>query len=83
MATMKATFLYGPGDIRVEEVERPTIQEPTDAVIRMVSTCVCGSDLWGFRGLDGEQTEKRAIGHEYVGIVEELGSDVTNVKVGD
>nr|WP_026181822.1 zinc-dependent alcohol dehydrogenase family protein [Alloscardovia criceti] len=80
---MKATFMYDPGDVRVEEVERPNIQEPTDAVIKMVSTCVCGSDLWSWRGLEGEQTEPRRMGHEYVGVVEEVGADVTSVKPGD
>ncbi|MFD0704639.1 zinc-dependent alcohol dehydrogenase family protein [Alloscardovia venturai] len=83
MATMKATLMYGPGDVRVEEVERPVIEQPTDAVIRMLSTCVCGSDLWPYRGLEGEFPEPRRMGHEYVGVVEEVGSDVKDIKVGD
>lgn len=83
MAKMKATFMYGPGDVRVEEVERPTVVDPTDAVIKVISTCVCGSDLWPYRGLEGEQNGPRPMGHEYVGLVEEIGSKVKNVKPGD
>ncbi len=78
---MKGTVLYGPGDIRFEDRETPKIEEPTDAVIRIVLTCVCGSDLWPFRGLqplDGPTP----MGHEYCGIVEEVGSKVGSVKPG-
>ncbi len=64
MTKMKATFMYGPGDVRVEEVERPTVVDPTDAVIKVISTCVCGSDLWPYRGLEGEQNGPRPMGHE-------------------
>ena len=73
--------MHGPGDIRFEEREDPKILRPTDAVIRTVVTCVCGSDLWPYRGTDpiGEPTP---MGHEYVGIVEEVGAEVTNVKPG-
>ncbi|MER7841336.1 zinc-dependent alcohol dehydrogenase family protein [Streptomyces sp. NPDC096040] len=78
---MRGAVLYAPGDVRFEERTDPTIQNPTDAVIRTVATCVCGSDLWDYRGINpvGQPTP---FGHEYVGIVEEIGSDVKNVEVG-
>lgn len=79
---MKGTILHGTKDIRFEERPDPQIVEPTDAVIRTVATCVCGSDLWPYRGIH-ETRKARAIGHEYVGIVEQVGDDVKNVKVGD
>jgi threonine dehydrogenase-like Zn-dependent dehydrogenase len=78
---MRATILHGPRDVRVEVRDKPGIQEPTDAVIRVVAACVCGSDLWPYRG-DDDVTEPAAMGHEYVGIVEEVGADVKNVQVG-
>lgn len=78
---MRGTTLYAPGDIRFEERPDPVIQEPTDAIIKTVATCVCGSDLWPYRGID--KVEKpRAIGHEYVGVVEEVGSDVSGLRPG-
>lgn len=79
---MKATFIYGPQDIRVQEVEKPSILEPTDAVIKLTASCVCGSDLWPYRG-DDQISEPRPMGHEYVGIVESIGSAVQDIKVGD
>ncbi|NEA98959.1 zinc-dependent alcohol dehydrogenase family protein [Streptomyces sp. SID13726] len=78
---MRGAVLYGPGDVRFEEREDPRIVAPTDAVIRTVVTCVCGSDLWAFRGTD-PVTGPTPMGHEYVGIVEEVGAGVTNVKPG-
>lgn len=78
---MRATVIHAPGDIRVEDVPEPTIVEPTDAVIRTVVTCVCGSDLWAYRGLEPVD-EPHPMGHEYVGIVEEVGAEVTSVKPG-
>ena len=78
---MRGAVLHAPGDVRVEQLDDPTIVEPTDAVIRMSATCVCGSDLWPYRGLN-EVTEPTPIGHEYCGIVEEVGSDVTSVRPG-
>lgn len=78
---MRAAVLHAPGDIRVEEIADPKITAPTDAVIRLTAACVCGSDLWPYRGvetLDGPLP----MGHEYVGVVEEVGGDVTNVKPG-
>jgi threonine dehydrogenase-like Zn-dependent dehydrogenase len=70
-----------PGEVQVEEREDPTIIEPTDAIIRLAATCICGSDLWPYRG--AEQVEHQVMGHEYVGVVEEVGSEVTKIKVGD
>ena len=78
---MKATFMYGPRDVRVEERPDPKIIEPTDAIIRMAATCVCGSDLWTYRGIN-QFTGPIPMGHEYCGIVEEVGSEVTQVKPG-
>ncbi|GAB3603323.1 zinc-dependent alcohol dehydrogenase family protein [Microbacterium aureliae] len=79
---MKATILYGPRDIRVEERDRPAIEQPTDAVIKLAAACVCGSDLWPYRGADAV-SEPRAMGHEYCGTVEQVGDEVTTVKPGD
>ena len=78
---MRGTILYGPGDVRVEDRPDPVIQQPTDAVIRTVATCVCGSDLWPYRGIDPVK-RPRAYGHEYVGIVEEVGAAVSKVRPG-
>ncbi|MFJ4521844.1 zinc-dependent alcohol dehydrogenase family protein [Streptomyces sp. NPDC088810] len=78
---MRATIIHAPGDIRVENAPEPTITAPTDAIIRTVATCVCGSDLWDYRGIN-PVTEPHPIGHEYVGVVEEVGSDVSTVKPG-
>jgi threonine dehydrogenase-like Zn-dependent dehydrogenase len=78
---MRATILYGPRDIRVEDREAPKIIEPTDAVIRMSVTCVCGSDLWPYRGVQ-PITGPTPMGHEYCGIVEEVGRAVKSVKAG-
>ncbi|MCX4554710.1 zinc-dependent alcohol dehydrogenase family protein [Streptomyces umbrinus] len=78
---MRATIIHGPGDIRVENAPEPKITASTDAVIRTVATCVCGSDLWSYRGIN-PVTEPQPIGHEYVGIVEEVGNDVSTVRPG-
>jgi threonine dehydrogenase-like Zn-dependent dehydrogenase len=78
---MRGTVLYGPGDIRFEESETPKIIEATDAVIRMAATCVCGSDLWPYRGLQPIKGPT-PMGHEYCGFVEEVGSAVKSVKPG-
>ena len=78
---MQGTVLYGPGDIRFEDRETPRIEKPTDAVIRIAATCVCGSDLWPYRGL--QPTEgPTPMGHEYCGFVEEVGNAVTSVRPG-
>src|ERR671910_254488 len=78
---MRGTMLYGPRDVRSEELPDPTIIEPTDAIIRLPVTCVCGSDLWPYRGTD-PVTQPTPMGHEYVGIVEEVGSEVENIEPG-
>jgi threonine dehydrogenase-like Zn-dependent dehydrogenase len=78
---MRATIIHAAGDVRVEDRSKPTIQQPTDAVIKIVAACVCGSDLWPYRGADTIE-EPRPMGHEYVGIVEETGDSVENVQVG-
>src|SRR6266545_6659381 len=78
---MRGAVLHGPGDVRVEDREDPRIVAPTDAIIRLSATCVCGSDLWPYRGI--EKIDGPApMGHEYVGVVEEVGSDVRNVRPG-
>jgi threonine dehydrogenase-like Zn-dependent dehydrogenase len=78
---MQGTVLYGPRDIRFENREEPRIQKPTDAIIRMAATCVCGSDLWPYRGIQ-KITQPTPMGHEYCGIVEEVGSEVKTIKPG-
>src|SRR5438552_9263797 len=79
---MRGTVLYAPRDIRVEERAKPTIQAPADAIIRISAACVCGSDLWPYRGIEPIQGPT-PMGHEYAGVVEETGSDVRNIKAGD
>ncbi|MFV0300514.1 MAG: zinc-dependent alcohol dehydrogenase family protein [Paracoccus sp. (in: a-proteobacteria)] len=78
---MHATVLYGPGDIRYEQVPDPQIQRPTDAIIRLSATCICGSDLWPYRGLQPQQGPAH-MGHEYCGVVVETGSEVRTVRPG-
>jgi threonine dehydrogenase-like Zn-dependent dehydrogenase len=78
---MKGTVLYGPRDVRFVDREDPKIVEPTDVVIRMSATCVCGSDLWPYRGVDAPDGPT-PMGHEYCGVVEEMGRDVKKVKKG-
>jgi threonine dehydrogenase-like Zn-dependent dehydrogenase len=78
---MRVAVLSAPGEIRVEDRPEPKIQEPTDAVIRLSATCVCGSDLWPYRGVDAVD-EPRPMGHEYAGVVEEVGDEVTTIKPG-
>src|SRR6266516_346436 len=78
---MRGAVLYGPRDVRFEERETPKIMKPTDAIIRISATCVCGSDLWPYRGIE-PITQPTPMGHEYCGIVEEVGSQVTHIKPG-
>jgi threonine dehydrogenase-like Zn-dependent dehydrogenase len=73
--------MYGPGDVRVEEREAPRIVEPTDAIIRVSAACVCGSDLWPYRGIE-ELPWPAPMGHEYAGIVEEVGAEVQTIEPG-
>ena len=78
---MRGAVMHAPGDVRVEDRPEPTIAQPTDAVLRVSAACVCGSDLWPYRGvekLDGP----RPMGHEYVGVVEEVGDEVTTITPG-
>lgn len=82
MAIMRGVVLHGERDVRVEDREIPTVAEPTDAVIEIAAACICGSDLWPYRGID-QSSDPRPMGHEYVGTVTEIGSAVQNVKVGD
>ncbi|QLH25581.1 zinc-dependent alcohol dehydrogenase family protein [Streptomyces sp. Rer75] len=78
---MRAAVLHAPGDVRVEDVADPKITAPTDAIIRLSAACVCGSDLWPYRGIDSVDGPV-PMGHEYVGVVEEVGSEVENVEPG-
>ncbi|MEU4565560.1 zinc-dependent alcohol dehydrogenase family protein [Micromonospora sp. NPDC023956] len=78
---MRGVIMRTAGDVRVEERADPEIIEPTDAIIRLTATCICGSDLWPYRGV--EPADHQPMGHEYVGTVEETGSEVKNIKVGD
>jgi threonine dehydrogenase-like Zn-dependent dehydrogenase len=78
---MRGAVLYAPGDVRVEEREDPKLIEPTDAILRLSATCVCGSDLWPYRGIEPAQGPS-PMGHEYAGIVQEVGSQVTTITPG-
>src|SRR5437660_6181207 len=78
---MLGAILYGPRDVRFEERDTPTIMRPTDAIIKISATCVCGSDLWPYRGINAVP-QPTPMGHEYCGIVEEVGDAVTSVKHG-
>jgi threonine dehydrogenase-like Zn-dependent dehydrogenase len=78
---VRGVVMYSPGDVRVVNREDPKILEPTDAIITLSATCICGSDLWPYRGI--EPADHQVMGHEYVGVVEEIGSAVRTMKVGD
>jgi len=79
---MKATTIYAPRDVRLEDQPDPTLQKSTDAIVKVVAACICGSDLWYYRG-DNPVREPMRIGHEFVGIVQEVGSDVRSLHIGD
>ena len=79
---MRATTIHAPGDIRVEDVPDPTIEAPTDAIVKVAAGCICGSDLWPYRG-HNDITAGDTIGHECIGVVEEVGSEVTAFAPGD
>ncbi|MDO5620385.1 MAG: zinc-dependent alcohol dehydrogenase family protein [Paracoccus sp. (in: a-proteobacteria)] len=79
---MYATVMHGPGDVRFEQVDDPKILKPTDAIIQLSATCICGSDLWPYRGLSGPQEGPVAMGHEYCGVVIEVGADVKTIRPG-
>jgi threonine dehydrogenase-like Zn-dependent dehydrogenase len=78
---LRGAVLHAPGDVRVEERPDPRIEQPTDAVIRLAATCVCGSDLWPYRGIEAVDGPA-PMGHEYVGVVEEVGSEVGTIRPG-
>lgn len=69
---MLAAVIHGPRDFRVEQVPDPRVEEPTDAVVRVVLSCVCGSDLWAWRGISAREPGER-IGHEFLGVVDQVG----------
>ena len=79
---MRATVMYGAGDIRIENVPDPTVIEPSDAVVRVTRACICGSDLWPYKTLEHSETG-RVMGHEAIGVVEVVGADVRTLKQGD
>src|SRR4051812_149123 len=79
---MLATLMYAAGDVRVEDVPDPKILEPTDAIVRVTRSCICGSDLWPYKTMP-ENPDGSRMGHEFVGVVEDIGADVTGVKRGD
>ncbi|MFJ9427829.1 zinc-dependent alcohol dehydrogenase family protein [Streptomyces sp. NPDC101249] len=79
---MRATTIHAPFDLRVEDVPEPVVRLPTDAVVRVLRACVCGSDLWAYRG-DSARTPGQRIGHEFLGLVEETGSEVGSLRRGD
>src|ERR671935_2082994 len=79
---MRATLLYGAGDVRIDRVPDPTIEEPTDAIIRVVRACICGSDLWPYSSMAPSETGQ-SMGHEAIGAVEAIDADVRTVKRGD
>jgi alcohol dehydrogenase len=79
---MRAAVFHGPGDIRVEDVEKPELQAPTDAIVRVTHTAICGSDLWFYNG-DSDREAGSRVGHEPMGIVEAVGDEVRRVEPGD
>lgn len=79
---MRATVIHGAGDVRVETVADPRILRPTDALVRVVTACICGSDLWPYRSMPASEEGER-IGHEFLGVIEDLGADVQGFKAGD
>lgn len=79
---MRAAVMYKAGDVRIEDVPDPTINEPTDAVIRVTRASICGSDLWPYGSMEASDTGQ-VMGHEAIGVVEAVGDDVGNVKPGD
>src|SRR5436189_765850 len=78
---MRGAVMYGPGEVRVEERDEPRLVEATDAIIRVSAACVCGSNLWPYRGVE-KLGWPAPMGHEYVGIVEEVGAEVETIKPG-
>jgi len=79
---MRATVMYGAGDVRIDDVPDPRILEPTDALVRITRSCICGSDLWPYKTMEASD-EGRRMGHEFIGVVEDTGSAVTTLRRGD
>jgi len=79
---MRATLIYGAGDVRIGEVPDPQLQAPTDALVRVLRACICGSDLWPYGSKPAVEHGDR-IGHEFLGVIEETGSEVSGFKRGD
>jgi threonine dehydrogenase-like Zn-dependent dehydrogenase len=79
---MRAVVMHAPRDVRVDQIDKPTVEEPTDAIIRVTAACICGSDLWPYRGIE-DVDGPTPMGHEYIGVVEETGDDVHDIRVGD
>ncbi len=79
---MRATIMYGAGDVRVETVPDPVLRNPTDAIVRVVRSCVCGSDLWPYGSMPPSEQGRR-MGHEFLGVVEDTGTEVSGFKAGD
>src|ERR1041385_5243318 len=80
---MKAVVFHGVGDIRVDEVKEPRIEQPTDAIVRLTASAICGTDLHMVRGTLGQMKAGTVLGHEGVGVVEEIGKAVRNLQKGD
>jgi threonine dehydrogenase-like Zn-dependent dehydrogenase len=81
MESMKATVMYGAGDVRVEDVPDLVLREPTDAVVRVLRSCICGSDLWPYGSMPASEHGQR-MGHEFLGEVAETGADVSGLRAG-
>ncbi len=79
---MRATVMYGAGDVRIEDVPDPALHEPTDAVVRVLRSCICGSDLWPYRSMWASEHGQR-MEHDFLGVVEETGAEVSGLKAGD
>lgn len=79
---MRGVIMHAPGDVRVDEIDKPVIVAATDAIIRVTAACICGSDLWPYRGIEPVHAPT-PMGHEYIGIVEEIGDDVRDIRIGD
>jgi threonine dehydrogenase-like Zn-dependent dehydrogenase len=79
---MRATVMYSAGDVRIEDVPDPSIVDPTDAILRVTRACICGSDLWPYASMEPSETGQ-SMGHEAIGVVEDVGAEVRNLKRGD
>jgi threonine dehydrogenase-like Zn-dependent dehydrogenase len=79
---MRATLIYGAGDVRIEDVPDAALREPTDALVRVLRACICGSDLWPYHSMEPAEHGSR-IGHEFIGVVEDVGAEVSGFKRGD